>query len=97
MATIDGAAAIGLSDSIGSIEVGKRADVIQVSTEDVHYTPTFDITSHLVYVSDEQDVTTVVVDGRLLMKNREILTIQTKKVKEEAARIAAKIKNKLIK
>jgi len=97
MATIDGAAAIGLADSIGSIEVGKRADVIQVSTEDVHYTPTFDITSHLVYVSDEQDVVTVVVDGKVLMKNREILTIQTKKVKEKAARIAARIKNKLIK
>ena len=97
MATIDGAAAIGLSDSIGSIEVGKRADLIQVSTEDVHYTPTFDIISHLVYVSDEQDVTTVVVDGKVLMKDREILTIQTKKVKEKAARIAAKIKSKLIK
>ena len=97
MATIDGAAAIGLSDSIGSIEVGKRADLIQVSTEDVHYTPTFDIISHLVYVSDEQDVTTVVVDGKVLMKDRKILTIQTKKVREKAARIAATIKNKLIK
>ncbi|MEC8645223.1 MAG: amidohydrolase [Pseudomonadota bacterium] len=97
MATIDGAAAIGLSDLIGSIEVGKRADLIQVSTEDVHYTPTYDITSHLVYVSDEQDVTTVVVDGKVLMKDREIFTIQTTKVKEKAARIAAKIKNKLIK
>ena len=95
MATIDGAAAIGLSDAIGSIQVGKRADVIQVSTEDVHYTPTFDIISHLVYVSDEQDVTTVVVDGKVLMKNREILTIQTTKVKKRAAKIAAKIKNKL--
>ena len=55
------------------------------------------ITSHLVYVSDEQDVTTVVVEGRILMRDKEILTIQTKKVKEKATRIAAKIKNKLIK
>ena len=95
MATIDGATAIGLSEKIGSIEAGKRADIIQISTEDVHYIPTFDIVSHLVYVSDEQDVTTVVVDGKILMKNGEVLTIETKKLKERASTIAAKIKNKL--
>ena len=95
MATIEGATAIGLSEELGSIKAGKRADIIQVSTEDVHYVPTFDIVSHLVYVSDEQDVTTVVVDGRILMKNQEILTIETKKLKERAVEIAARIKNKL--
>ena len=95
MATIEGATAIGLSEELGSIKAGKRADIIQVSTEDVHYVPTFDIVSHLVYVSDEQDVTTVVVDGRILMKNKEILTIETKKLKERAVEIAARIKNKL--
>lgn len=95
MATIEGATAIGLSEELGSIKAGKRADIIQVSTEDVHYVPTFDIVSHLVYVSDEQDVTTVVVDGRILMKNQEILTIETKKLKERAVELAARIKNKL--
>ena len=95
MATIEGATAIGLSEELGSIKAGKRADIIQVSTEDVHYVPTFDIVSHLVYVSDEQDVTTVVVDGRILMENQEILTIETKKLKERAVELAARIKNKL--
>ena len=56
MATRGGATAIGLGDSIGSLEVGKRADLIQVAFDDVHHVPTFDVISHLVYVTDEQDV-----------------------------------------
>ena len=56
MATRGGAEAIGLGDSIGSLEVGKQADMIQVAFEDVHHVPTYDVISHLVYVNDEQDV-----------------------------------------
>ena len=91
MATSGGALAIGLGDSIGSIEVGKRADIIQVAFDDVHHVPTYDVISHLVYVTDEQDVTSVVVDGKLLMKYREILTIDTERVRKEANALAAKI------
>ena len=46
-----------MGDTIGSLEVGKRADLIQVGFDDVHHIPTFDVVSHLVYVTDEQDVT----------------------------------------
>ena len=91
MATSGGALAIGLGDSVGSIEVGKRADVIQVAFDDVHHIPTYDVISHLVYVTDEQDVTSVVVDGKLLMKDREMLTIDTERVRAEANALAAKI------
>ena len=91
MATSGGAEAIGLGDSIGSLEVGKRADIIQVSLDDVHFVPTYDVISHLVYVADEQDVTTVVVDGKVLMKDKEILTIDTERVTKEAKELAAKI------
>ena len=91
MATSGGALAIGLGDSIGSIEVGKRADIIQVAFDDVHHIPTYDVISHLVYVTDEQDVTSVVVDGKLLMKDREMLTIDTERVRTEANALAAKI------
>ena len=52
--------------SIGSLEAGKRADLIQVAFEDVHHVPTYDVVSHLVYVNDEQDVASVVVDGVVL-------------------------------
>ncbi len=95
MATIGGATAIGLGDKIGSLEVGKRADLIQVAFSDVHHVPTYNIVSHLVYVTDEQDVATVIVDGQILMLEREILTIDTERVAIEANAFAARIQQAL--
>lgn len=95
MATLGGAQAIGLGEKIGSLEVGKRADLIQVSTEDVHFIPMYDPISHLVYVADAQDVTTVIVDGRILMRDRDMLTIDTKRVKTEAHALARRIQKAL--
>jgi len=91
MATSGGAEAIGLRDKVGALEVGMRADVIQVEFDDVHFVPTYDVISHLVYVTDEQDVASVTVDGRLLMRDAEILTIDTERVKREATELAARI------
>ncbi len=91
MATSGGATAIGLGDTIGSLEIGKRADLIQVAFEDVHHVPTYDVISHLVYVTDEQDVASVVVDGKVLMKEHEMLTIDTDRVTAEATALAARI------
>jgi 5-methylthioadenosine/S-adenosylhomocysteine deaminase len=91
MATSGGATAIGLGDTIGSLEVGKRADLIQVAFEDVHHVPTYNVISHLVFVSDEQDVASVVVDGEILMREREMLTIDTSRVAAEASALAARI------
>jgi len=95
MATSGGAEAIGLGESIGSLIVGKRADIIQVSYDDVHFVPTYDVKSHLVYVADEQDVTSVVVDGKVLMKDKKMLTIDTDRVKREAQELAARIHQSL--
>ena len=91
MATSGGAEAVGLGDKVGSLSVGMRADVIQVSFDDVHFVPTYDIISHLVYVADEQDVASVTVDGKLLMRDGEFLTINTERVAKEAVEIAARI------
>ena len=91
MATRGGAEAIGLGNSIGSLEVGKRADIIQVSFDDVHFIPTYNVRAHLVYVADEQDVSSVVVDGKVLMKDKEILTIDTDRVTREATALARRI------
>ena len=91
MATSGGATAIGLGDEIGSLEVGKRADLIQVAFEDVHHVPTYDVVSHLVYVSDEQDVASVIIDGKVVMRERKIATIDTERVAEEATALAARI------
>ena len=95
MATRGGAVAIGLDEWVGSIEVGKRADVIQVAFDDVHHVPTYDVVSHLVYVTDEQDVASVVVDGKILMRERKLLTIDTERVAAEANALAAKIQASL--
>ena len=91
MATSGGAAAIGLGDKIGTLAVGMRADVIQVSFDDVHFVPTYDVISHLVYVADEQDVASVTVDGKLLMRDGEFLTIDTERVAKEAVELAGRI------
>ncbi len=91
MATSGGAAAIGMGDKIGSLEVGKRADLIQVGFDDVHHIPTFDVVSHLVYVTDEQDVETVIVDGVILMEERKMLTLDTTTIAKEARELATRI------
>ena len=95
MATSGGAMAIGLGDTIGSLEPGKRADLIQVAFDDVHHVPTYDVVSHLVYVNDEQDVASTIVDGKVLMQDGRMLTIDTARVREEAAALAAAIARQL--
>jgi len=91
MATRGGAKAIGISDKVGTLAIGMRADVIQVSFDDVHFVPTYDVISHLVYVADEQDVASVTVDGKLLMRDGDFLTIDTKRIRREAISLAGRI------
>jgi len=95
MATSGGAQAIGLEGVVGVLAVGMRADVIQVAFDDVHHVPTYDVISHLVFVSDEQDVASVVVEGKLLMREKEMLTIDTERVRKEATDLATRIQNAL--
>ena len=91
MATSGGAEAVGLGDRVGTLAIGMRADVIQVAFDDVHFVPTFDVISHLVYVADEQDVAATIVDGRLLMRDGKFLTIDTDRVARESRDLAARI------
>jgi 5-methylthioadenosine/S-adenosylhomocysteine deaminase len=72
-----------------------RADLIQVSFDDVHFVPTYDVMSHLVYVADEQDVASTVVDGKVLMRNGEVLTVDTERVRRDAKALAARIQGAL--
>ena len=97
MATRDGATAIGLGDAVGSLETGKQADIIQVDLGDVHFVPTYNVVSHLVYVADEQDVVSVTVDGRLLMLDDKFMTIDTAAVRSEANELAGRIRDALAK
>lgn len=95
MATRGGAAAIGLDDTVGTLAPGMRADLIQVAFDDVHFVPTYDVISHLVYVADEQDVALTVVDGKVLMRDGQFLTIDTERLRGEATALAAEIQQAL--
>jgi 5-methylthioadenosine/S-adenosylhomocysteine deaminase len=90
LATIDGAKALGLDHEIGSLEAGKRADIIIVRLDALHATPgTVDPVSQLVYSAQPDDVQTVIVNGRLLMHERELQTLDERAVIDEANREAA--------
>jgi 5-methylthioadenosine/S-adenosylhomocysteine deaminase len=91
MATRQGAEAIGLGGKIGSVEVGKRADLIIIDTHKPHLTPLYDPASHLVYSADGSDVRDVIVDGRVVVKDREVLTMRVGDVMDEVASLARKI------
>ena len=92
MATSNGAKIIGMENEIGTIAEGMKADIIQIAYDDVHHIPSYDIASHLVYVTDEQDVMNVIIDGKLVMHQREFLTLDTEQIREEVTSISNTIK-----
>jgi 5-methylthioadenosine/S-adenosylhomocysteine deaminase len=92
MATIDGARALGMDREIGSLEPGKRADLIVVSMASARQVPLYDPYSHLVYVTRGDDVRTVVVNGRIVMRDREVLTLNEEEVLTEARSWAARVR-----
>ena len=88
MATIGGARALGLEKQIGSLETGKRADLVVVSMARARLTPLYDPVSHLVYASHGDDVQSVMVNGRVLMRDRKMLTLDEPAILAEARKIA---------
>ncbi len=88
MATIDGARALGLADEIGSIEVAKRADVIVVDLNELHATPETEVVSSIVYSARASDVRTTIIDGRIVMRDGELATMNEVDVIAEANREA---------
>jgi 5-methylthioadenosine/S-adenosylhomocysteine deaminase len=91
MATMNGARALGLSDRIGSIEPGKKADLIVIDTRRPHLVPMYHPVSHLVYAAKGSDVTTVIINGRVVMEGGRILTFDVEQAMADVNRIAALI------
>jgi len=85
MATVGGARALGLADACGTIEVGKKADLILVDIQKAHILPVNDLVSQLVHCAKATDVDTVIVDGRVLMKERRLLDVDERKVFDSAS------------
>ena len=94
-ATIEGARALGMGDVIGSVEVGKRADLVLVDLEAPHLTPVHDVAALLVFAAGRGDVTDVLVDGMPVVRDRRSTRLDTgqllerARVRGEVARAAA--------
>lgn len=94
MATIDGAKTLRLDKLIGSLEVGKRADLILVDTKKPHLTPMHDPYANLVYSARGSDVETVIIDGRIIMENREVKTLDEEGVTRKGRETASDLLNR---
>jgi 5-methylthioadenosine/S-adenosylhomocysteine deaminase len=95
MATIGGARALGLEKEIGSLEPGKRADLITVALDEPNAVPMFHVYSQLVYALKGADVRDAVVNGKLIMRNRQVLTLNRAAILAKAAEYAAAIRKSL--
>ena len=91
MATLSGAKALGMAERIGSLEAGKKADVIVVDTRKPHLTPMYNPYSHLVYAAKGSDVSHSVINGRLVMEDRTLLTLDLREVLGRAENLSRKV------
>jgi 5-methylthioadenosine/S-adenosylhomocysteine deaminase len=92
IATIGGARALGLENQIGTLEIGKRADATVVDLNSLHSTPCpRDLVSAVVYSVQSSDVRSVVIDGQVVMRDRELLTIDERSVVRDAAQEAVEL------
>jgi cytosine/adenosine deaminase-related metal-dependent hydrolase len=91
MATLNGARALGLQDQIGSIEVGKKADLIIVTMQKPHLIPTFNPVSHITYAALGADVDTTIIDGKIVMEKRVVKTLDERKIIQNASERATRL------
>jgi len=92
LATLGGARALGLEAELGSLEVGKKADLVLVDMSAAHALPVSpDIVSTLVFATQSRDVTDVIVDGRVVVRNRRVLTMDAQRVRRDAVRHATRL------
>ncbi len=91
MATIRGARALHLEHEIGSIEKGKRADLVVVDLDDLNQTPYYNIYSDLVYATKAADVRTVIIEGRVVLRDHRLLTLNEETIKADARRYRERI------
>jgi 5-methylthioadenosine/S-adenosylhomocysteine deaminase len=96
MATINGAKVLGLENDIGRIEVGKKADLIIIDLNKPHLTPLYNYYSQLVYAVNGADVTGSIIDGRVVMRDGKLTTIDEKIVMKEVRKIARNVSKSVL-
>ena len=92
MATIDGAKVLGLEKITGSLEVGKRADLIVIDTHKPHLVPMYNPYSHLVYAVSGNDVKHSIIDGKIVMEERRLLTLNLEEIIEQSRQKSHRVK-----
>ena len=92
MATIQSAQALGLNQVIGSLEAGKKADLIVIDTNKPHLTPMYNPISHLVYAAMGSDVSTSIINGTVVMEDRKLKSLDLKRVMDDVNKIAKEIR-----
>lgn len=95
MATIRGAAALHLEQEIGSLEVGKRADIVIIEQDSLNQMPLYNLYSDLVYATKAWDVLTVIINGRQVMRDRKLLTLDEAAIKASARVYRDRVLNSL--
>jgi len=95
MATIDCAHGLLWDDKIGSVEAGKRADVITLDMNTSEWWPMWDVIANLVYSADGSCVDDVIIDGKIVMKDKRIITVESQRVLEKLKEQAADLQNRL--
>jgi 5-methylthioadenosine/S-adenosylhomocysteine deaminase len=93
MATIWGAEVLGLEKEIGTIEVGKKADIITIDLRKPHLVPLYNPMSTIVYSASGSDVKDVIVNGRVLMKDRALTGLDAEEVMAKVREISDKIRS----
>jgi 5-methylthioadenosine/S-adenosylhomocysteine deaminase len=91
MATIEGAKVLGMDKQIGTIEPGKKADMIFIKTDKLHMCPENDICANLVYSSNGADVESAMIDGKIIMQNRKMINLDEKEVMHQVKKIAKRL------
>ena len=91
MLTINGARALGLQDKVGSLEVGKLADLVVVDFDSVNLTPCYNLYSHLIYAASPADVCHSMIHGKMVMQNQQLVSIDEEEVKSKVRKIAERV------
>ncbi|KUF96431.1 Fork head transcription factor 1 [Phytophthora nicotianae] len=93
MATLNGARALGLEHEIGSIEVGKRADIIAIECDSIEMLPMYNAVSHVVYVAGREHVSDVWINGKQVLRSHKLTTVDEEEVRREVRKWTARICN----
>jgi 5-methylthioadenosine/S-adenosylhomocysteine deaminase len=94
MATIEGARGLGWDREIGSIEEGKKADLVLIDTRGIEWHPEGDPVTHLIYSASGSSVSTVIINGKLVMRDRKLMTIDEEELRKSIDKVAKNLKRR---